>query len=105
MHAVCRVFNNLSLCNRFPTRCAEIEHANHRDSPTKERDEVLKQALTLQMELTETRLALQRLGLEKSGTDSVQARSSFASFDESALEDHSFDHFVDYRSIGEFESH
>lgn len=68
------------------------------------RNKALRQALELQIELQQTRRQKQRLvrhggfgrPLPEEQSDKVPPTSSV---------DHSFDHFVDYRSMGEFESH
>ena len=61
---------------------------------------MLKQALSLQVELQQTRAAMQELQHKEHAT-SRNAKNN----NNNNLNDHSFDHFVDYRVMGEFESH
>ena len=76
----------------------ELQNINH-PVITKEQDEILKQALALQVELERTRRELQKLGMPRH-----TAETSSHHPDE-AFDDGSFDHFVNYRSMAEFESH
>ena len=58
-----------------------------------QQNKVLKQALSLQLLLQQTRAEME--SLQNSGRNENNEN----------VEDHSFDHFVDYRSLAEFESH
>ena len=76
----------------------ELEHANRGggDNDNKQ-NQVLRQALSLQLELQQTRAEMQNLQKALSKPP--------ASTPSDKVNDHSFDHFVDYRSLAEFESH
>jgi len=70
------------------------------DRANRERDEILKQALILQVELERTRREMVRLGMRLNddggdGDDDDVPSRDFGSFD----------HHVDYRSMAEYESH
>lgn len=76
----------------------ELEHANRSgDDDSNKQNQVLKQALSLQMELQQTRAEMQ--SLQKASLQKPPASNN------DKVNDHSFDHFVDYRSLAEFESH
>ena len=68
---------------------------NDSDKVQTQQNKVLKQALSLQLLLQQTRAEM----------ESLQNSSDPASSSSDNVEDHSFDHFVDYRSLAEFESH
>ena len=67
--------------------------------------ETLKEALASQIALTGIREKMDGMDVidDWRGSNETSERKSSSSADN--VEDHSFDHFVDYRAIGEYESH
>ena len=68
------------------------DNSNDNEVQTQQ-NKVLKQALSLQLLLQQTRAEMESL------------QNSVRNENNENVEDHSFDHFVDYRSLAEFESH
>jgi len=82
---------------------------NNNNNNDKERDEILKQALALQVELEQTRREMAKWGgMPRKKSSSSWATTTTTTNEEhakDAFQDGSFDHFVNYRSMAEFESH
>ena len=66
----------------------------------------MKQALALQVELEQTRQEMAKWGMSPHHQNKSDKLSAHAKEEEDdAFQDGSFDHYVNYRSMAEFESH